>query len=208
MRTVQRPVTVPHCVSRSPPVRAKVRRVDQQHAAPVEPGELLQRRLQDRVVVALAGAADRAQHRLTYAELAAVRGISRASAERLVRPSYQAIREKTGFCTATIAGALKRLEASGLLRITRRLVRTPLGARQTSNAYSFSETAHGERKPDFNNPKEITNLFKNKGMQPIIPGLVPVPLDWRLRNSLFKLGRTMGIADVELQQKLAPPTIV
>jgi hypothetical protein len=88
-------------------------------------------------------------------------------------PSYEAIREKTGFCSATIAGALQRLEASGLLRITRRIVRTPLGARQTSNAYAFSELGQGERKPDSTHSRATTNLLKNKGMQPSLPGLKP-----------------------------------
>jgi hypothetical protein len=123
-------------------------------------------------------------------------------------PSYHAIREKTGFCTATIAGALQYLEVSGLLRITRRLIRTAAGARQTTNAYSFSELGRGERKPDFNNPKETTNLFKNKSSQPTIPGLMPVPLNFKLQNSLWRLGKTLGFADVELQQKLAPPATV
>jgi hypothetical protein len=118
-------------------------------------------------------------------------------------PSYKRIKERTGYCEATIAGALHRLEMSGLLRITRRLVRTPLGARQTTNAYAFSELGRGERKPDFNNPKGTTNLLKNKGMQTTIPGLVPVPLDFRLRNSLWRLGKAMGVPDAELEQKLS-----
>ena len=77
-------------------------------------------------------------------------------------PSYQAIREKTGFCEATIAKALARLEASGLLIITRRIVRTPFGARQTTNAYAFSELGRGQRRPDFNDPRGTTNLIKDK----------------------------------------------
>ena len=40
-------------------------------------------------------------------------------------PSYEAIREATGYCKSTISGALMRLETSGLLRVTRRLIRTP-----------------------------------------------------------------------------------
>jgi hypothetical protein len=66
----------------------------------------------------------------------------------------------------------------GLLRITRRIIRTPLGARQTSNAYRFSELGSGDRKPDSTNSTATTNLFKNKGMQPSLPGLVP--LSWIL----------------------------
>jgi len=97
-------------------------------------------------------------------------------------PSYEAIREATGYCTKTIAGALFRLEASGLLRITRRLICTPHGARQTSNAYAFSEFAYGERKPDFTNSRATTNLFKNKDMQEGVTGLMPVQLSFKLRS--------------------------
>jgi hypothetical protein len=38
-------------------------------------------------------------------------------------PSYEAIREMTGFCYATISGALRRLEESGLVHIVRRIIR-------------------------------------------------------------------------------------
>jgi hypothetical protein len=89
-------------------------------------------------------------------------------------PSYKAIRERTGYCPATIAGALHRLEVSGLLRITRRIIRTAAGARQTSNAYRFNELGQGERKPDSTYSKGTINLLKNKGMQPQLPGLVHI----------------------------------
>ena len=89
-------------------------------------------------------------------------------------PSYKAIREKTGYCEATIAGALHRLEVSGLLLITRRIIRTPLGARQTSNAYRFCELGQGGRAPDFTNPRGTINLLKNKGIQQELPGLIHI----------------------------------
>ena len=103
-------------------------------------------------------------------------------------PSYEAIREKTGYCTSTIAGALHRLEAAGILRITRRLIRTPQGARQTSNAYAFSEFAHGVRKPDFENSRATTNLFKNKDMQASCADGQPVQLSFWLRNAFKAMG--------------------
>ena len=56
---------------------------------------------------------------------------------------------------------MKRLETSGLVRIARRLIRTPYGARQATNAYAFSESAFGARKPDYENSRETTNLLKN-----------------------------------------------
>jgi len=117
-------------------------------------------------------------------------------------PSYEAIREMTGLCYATISGALRRLEESGLVRIVRRILRTPLGARQTSNAYAFSEHAFGWRKPDYENSKETANLIKNKGIQQELPGLSPVPLSSRLRFALRSLGRSMGLPETELQEKL------
>jgi hypothetical protein len=103
-------------------------------------------------------------------------------------PSYEAIRKATGYCTSTIAGALQRLEASGLLRISRRLIRTPQGARQTSNAYAFSEFAHGVRKPDFDNSRATTNLFKNKYIQASSADGQPVQLSFWLRNALKVMG--------------------
>jgi hypothetical protein len=115
-------------------------------------------------------------------------------------PSYAAIREKTGYCKNTIAGALARLEASGLLRITRRIVRTPMGARQTSNAYAFSELVQGAPKPEYSHYTGTNNLIKNKGMQPTLPGLVP--LDRGLRAALHRLGRSMGVPETELRQQL------
>jgi hypothetical protein len=120
-------------------------------------------------------------------------------------PSYEAIREMTGFCYATISGALSRLEESGLVRIVRRILRTPLGARQTSNAYAFSELAHGMRKPDYDNSRETANLIKNKGMQQVIPGLLPVPLPRRLSAALLSLGKRIGVDQGELN-KLAQLT--
>ena len=115
-------------------------------------------------------------------------------------PSYAAIREKTGFCYSTIAKALKRLETSGLLRIIRRIIRTRLGARQTSNAYAFSEHAFGWKKPDYDNSRETTNLIKNKGMQRELPGLAPVPLDQRLSNALRALGQSLGVEEEQLRR--------
>jgi hypothetical protein len=68
-------------------------------------------------------------------------------------PSYKAIQRLTGFAIDTIAGALRRLEASGLLRITRRLTRTPAGARQMTNAYAFPDTAPPLPMPDSGVPR-------------------------------------------------------
>jgi hypothetical protein len=70
-------------------------------------------------------------------------------------------------------------------------------ARQTSNAYAFSELAQGLRKPDYRNwrenrePEKVTDL-----------GIVPVPLPSRLQFVLRSMGRSMGLTDAELQKKL------
>jgi hypothetical protein len=66
-------------------------------------------------------------------------------------PSYTELQAVTGLCRASIARALKRLEAAGILRITRRLVRElvdgggfPLTVtRQASNLYAVHEPAAG-----------------------------------------------------------------
>jgi hypothetical protein len=115
-------------------------------------------------------------------------------------PSYERIREMTGFCYSTISGALKRLEESGLVRIVRRIIRTRLGARQTSNAYAFFEHTLGERKPDYENSKEIANLLKKKDNQQELPGLLPVQLPRRLSAALRSLGRSMGIPSEQLPE--------
>jgi hypothetical protein len=115
-------------------------------------------------------------------------------------PSYAAIREKTGFCFSTIAKALKRLETSGLVRIIRRIIRTRLGARQTSNAYAFSEDAFGWKKPDYDNSRETTNLIKNKGMQDTLPGVRPVSHNHGLWDSLRALGQSLGVEEEQLQR--------
>jgi hypothetical protein len=117
-------------------------------------------------------------------------------------PSYERIREMTGFCFSTISGALTRLETSGLVRIVRRIIRTRLGARQTSNAYAFFENTTCVRMPDYENSKETANLLKKKNMQAELPGLLPVPLNARLRFALHSFGRSMGLSDTELQAKL------
>lgn len=58
-------------------------------------------------------------------------------------PSYQSMQEATGFCRQTIARAISRLEAVGVLVVTRRLVRElchssgRLVVRQGCNLYAF-----------------------------------------------------------------------
>ena len=52
-------------------------------------------------------------------------------------PSYDAIKRATGYCLDTIAKALNRLEAAGLLEVKRgRGLRTAQGWRRISNAYA------------------------------------------------------------------------
>ena len=67
-------------------------------------------------------------------------------------PSYAELMAATGLCRQSIANALKRLEASGILKITRRLVREVIDGvmvcRQASNLYSVHEPAeNAERLP-------------------------------------------------------------
>jgi hypothetical protein len=71
-------------------------------------------------------------------------------------PSYVALQSITGLCRASIAAALARLEASGIVKIVRRLVRKPMvrvspttgfqevitATLQDTNCYSFSGEPH------------------------------------------------------------------
>ena len=74
----------------------------------------------------------------------------------LCTPSYTILQAATGLCRQSIANALRRLEAAGILRITRRLVREVIDVggfrmricRQGSNLYSAHEPGeHAERLP-------------------------------------------------------------
>ncbi len=67
-------------------------------------------------------------------------------------PSYTDLQAATGLCKQSVANGLKRLEAAGIIRITRRLVREVIDGvvvcRQGSNLYSVHEPAAGaERLP-------------------------------------------------------------
>jgi hypothetical protein len=67
-------------------------------------------------------------------------------------PSYTVLQAATGLCRQSIANALKRLEAAGILHIMRRLVREVIDGvtvcRQGSNLYSVHEPAeHADRLP-------------------------------------------------------------
>ena len=67
-------------------------------------------------------------------------------------PSYLCLMAATGLCKQSIANALKRLEAAGILKITRRLVRVLVDGvmvcRQGSNLYSVFEPAKDMRVED------------------------------------------------------------
>jgi hypothetical protein len=58
-------------------------------------------------------------------------------------PSYTVLQAATGLCRQSIARALQRLEAAGILRITRRLIRETIDGvmicRQGSNLYAIGE---------------------------------------------------------------------
>ncbi len=74
----------------------------------------------------------------------------------LCTPSYVVLMAATGLCRQSIANALKRLEAAGILRIMRRLVREVIDGggfpmtvtRQASNLYAvFAPSEHADRLP-------------------------------------------------------------
>lgn len=63
-------------------------------------------------------------------------------AKGLCCPSYDAIQHRTGLCRQSIANGIRRLEACGILRVVRRIVRERVGhmivTRQASNLYAFA----------------------------------------------------------------------
>jgi hypothetical protein len=65
----------------------------------------------------------------------------------LCTPSYTTLQAATGLCRGSIARALRRLEACGLIKVTRRLVREVIDGvmtcRQGSNLYCCHEPAAG-----------------------------------------------------------------
>jgi len=63
------------------------------------------------------------------------------------RPTYAAIKTATGHCVQTIAVAIRRLEAAGLLLVTRGSARTRLGPRKVANAYAFPSVILVSREP-------------------------------------------------------------
>lgn len=60
----------------------------------------------------------------------------------LCMPSYDALQEATGFCRQTIARAIRALEACGIIKVVRRLVRRVIDGvvrcGQGSNVYAFN----------------------------------------------------------------------
>jgi hypothetical protein len=52
-------------------------------------------------------------------------------------PGYTAIQARTGMCRAAVAEAIKRLEATGIICVMRRLVRNGWRVVQATNAYLF-----------------------------------------------------------------------
>jgi hypothetical protein len=81
-------------------------------------------------------------------------------------PSYTALQAATGHCRQSISNALKRLEACGILRIARRLVREVVDnggfpmtvCRQGSNLYAIQEPGEqAERLPE--RPAPVARQF-------------------------------------------------
>jgi hypothetical protein len=107
-------------------------------------------------------------------------------------PGYRAICRATGFCRETVAGALARLEAMGLVEIVRRMVRAGRRAVQATNAYLF---AAGEaaaqavlplrsKPPEYKNPKRATPV-------PTLPAAIPSHLWEALQRLAGSLGHRM-----------------
>src|SRR3954468_6713497 len=90
-------------------------------------------------------------------------------------PGYRAICRATGFCRETVARALTRLEAAGLVEIVRRMARAGRRAVQATNAYLFPTPADAPaqavlpfrpKPPEHKNPKRASDV-------PALPAAIP-----------------------------------
>ena len=108
-------------------------------------------------------------------------------------PGYRAICRATGFCRETVARALARLEAAGLVEIMRRMVRAGRRAVQATNAYLFAAAAEAPARavlplrsqpPEHENPKRATPV-------PTLPAAIPDHLWEALQRLAGSLGHRM-----------------
>jgi hypothetical protein len=85
-------------------------------------------------------------------------------------PSYEAIAKRANVCHQSVANALARLEATGMLTIVRRIVREledgVLKVRQASNCYSFSE------------PHDSSDVARTAAKVRSFPSATPPLLAW------------------------------
>jgi DNA-binding MarR family transcriptional regulator len=106
-------------------------------------------------------------------------------------PGYRAICRATGFCRQTVAGALARLEAMGLVEIVRRMARAGRRAVQATNAYLFAgaDAAAPVQAvlPFRSEPPEHKNQ-KGAIPMPTLPAAIPGHL-W---EALQRLGASLG----------------
>jgi hypothetical protein len=79
------------------------------------------------------------------------------AADGRLDPGHVAIGRRAGTCPRTVRTALVKLHELGALRWVRRLIRTPEGARQTSNAYEL-HLPDGRIEPDGNSCRGTRNL--------------------------------------------------
>ena len=108
-------------------------------------------------------------------------------------PGYRAICRATGFCRETVAGALARLEAAGLVEIVRRMVRAGRRAVQATNAYLFSAAADAPAQavlPLRSKPPENKNS-KRATAVPTLPVAIPDHLWDALQRLAGSLGHSM-----------------
>jgi len=110
-------------------------------------------------------------------------------------PGYRAICRATGFCRETVAGALARLEAMGLVEIVRRMVRAGRRAVQATNAYLFAAAADAPAQavlPLRSEPPE-RKIQKRATPVPALPAAVPGHLWEALQRLAVSLGHPMPV---------------
>ena len=112
-------------------------------------------------------------------------------------PGCRASCRATGFCRQTVALALARLEAAGLVEVVRRMARAGRRAVQATNAYLFPDDGGREAPaqavlPLRPKPPENKNQERATSVPPL-PAAIPSHLWDALQRLAASLGRSMTI---------------
>ena len=108
-------------------------------------------------------------------------------------PGYRAICRATGFCRQTVARALARLEAAGLVEIVRRMARAGRRAVQATNAYLFAaaQAAPAQAVLPLRSEPPEDKIQERATPMPTLPAAIPGHLWEALHRLAASLGQRM-----------------